>query len=640
MATYSIILGPARVPSPSIADVFSIAYVPIILGIMFSLGKIRRPFDTEKKRFLADVTMTALAVFLLNYEFVITPAWYSHVDKASIEKISTVAYPMLDWVVLISLFLVTRRFRENQVEGWIVLLTIAIASSVVADIAVYVIGYQMNPVTISALVVTALAVVASAIDEATGFLIGIIDRTASRIDANSDMRLLAQNPRRSLIVPIITSLVISIVWFSSLYRPHNGEIVQIIISMIVVLLIIYRDYLVNSDNAILFAKALRDSLTGLNNHRYFQESLNKIFRKAERSNKAVSLLFLDIDNFSHFNNTFGHILGDRVLITIGSAIHNKIRETDEACRLSGDEFAIILPETSGPEALITAGNIRAEIDRVLGRMFPDKDISVTIGISTYPNLAKNKDELVQTTDGALYWAKLHGKNQILLYDPEIVETLSAEERARRVEEAAMLDMVQSLAKAVDARDPYTRLHSKRVSDLATKLAKHIGLDEKTVNRIAIAGILHDVGKIGVPDNILNKPGRLTKDEMTIVKNHPLMSAQIIRSTSLKDIIPAVKAHHERWDGAGYPQGLKGERIPIEARILAIADAYDAMTTDRPYRKGLTDIEALNEIARCAGTQFDPYLAAQFLEMPQFKEVTAAIKELEETVEGLDKASGM
>jgi len=455
----------------------------------------------------------------------------------------------------------------------------------------------------------------SAIDEVTGLFIGTIERVKAKFEDMPYSQFISYKRLRTVLLPLLATLVVPVVWLDSSYKGYDGGTsILAIISGLILALLIYRNHLLLSDNAILFAKALRDSLTGLNNHRYFHEVLNRMVIKAKNSDKPVSLLILDIDDFSRVNNAYGHNYGDKVLISIGRIIVSKLRESDEACRLNGDEFGIIMPETGTYRAYNLAKKFRESINKELSSSFPETEITVTIGVSTYPVLAKDKDDLLHTADGALYWAKVHGKNNVLLYDTKVVKDLSAEERAKRTEEAAMLDLVRSLAKAVDARDKYTRLHSKRVSALATKLAKHMKLGDETVNKVEIAGILHDVGKIGIPDNILQKPGRLSDEEMAIVKNHPAFSAQIIKSTSLKNIVSAVKAHHERWDGKGYPYGLKGEQIPLEARILALADTFDAMTSDRPYRKGLPISEALNEIARCAGSQFDPRLAKQFLAM--------------------------
>ncbi|MBE0447611.1 MAG: diguanylate cyclase [Actinobacteria bacterium] len=615
MVVYAATLGPSNIPPISLADVFSVAYLPIILGVLLSLGKIRPPFTTEKKQFLVNITMMSLAMLLLCYQFILIPAWYSNPGMSFVQRIFTIAYPIIDWIVLVSLLFTLHRFRSSQIEGWFILLIAAFTCNILADVTMYFIRYWMNPVSVLAMATGAILISMSALDEVTGAFIGVIDRPRAKTYGISEEQALIQSSWRTILVPLMATIVIPIVWLASLHDGHNeGVPVLVTVSTAIIMLSIYRNHLLASDNAMLFTKALRDSLTGLNNHRYFQEALSRAIIRSDKVKKPVSLLVLDIDDFDDTNRVCGHAFGDMVLTTIGRTIISKVREDDEACRLGGDNFAIIVPDMSSTDAYTFAEQLRESINNVLSDAFPDNPLTITIGVSTYPTLAKNKDNFVCTADGALYWGKLNGKNTTFVYDPEVVEVISAEERARKAEELLFLDMVRILAKAVDARDPYTRRHSQGVSAMASRLASKYGLDKKTVSQIKAAGILHDVGKIGMPDDILVKPDKLTDEEISVIKNHPALSAQIIQSTSLKDMVPAIRAHHERWDGKGYPDGLKGEEIPLEARILAIADTFDAMTTDRPYRKALSIEDALIEIHKCAGTQFDPKLAETFLTM--------------------------
>jgi diguanylate cyclase (GGDEF)-like protein len=605
--------GPKNIPSPNLSDIFIVAYVPIIFGIMFSIGKVTRPFDEVKKQIIVNISMTSLAMFLLCFEFILMPAWQANSGLSLTQKVFTIFYPVVDWVLLASLFFASWGFAEKNSEGWLVYLLCAFMLGITADVSTYVVGYQMSLPFILLSSCGALFIIYAAIDHLTGSLNGLW-RRYGRHDAENGPRA-SGNIWQTVAIPFVSVFVPPIIGVITFY-PHATLEVGIIGFVCIAIngLMIYRSHLLVSENAVLFMKTLRDGLTGLNNYRYFQEVLTKTIQKAHKTDKQVSLVLIDIDNFSKFNSQYGHQTGDRALNTIGGLLSSAIRDTDEACRLSGDEFGIILPKTNEYESLRFAEHLVDRIQRKLRDEFEGMEISVSLGASTYPSLASTKEELLTTADGALYWAKLNGGNGVVLYDPETVEAMSAEERSRKLEEIASLDMVRSLARAVDARDSYTRLHSKRVGYLARRLAERMGLDANMIHIVEVAGILHDVGKIGISDAVLNKPGKLNNDEIAMIRNHPELSAQIVSSTSLKQIIPYVRAHHERWDGGGYPDGLIGEEIPLVARILAVADSFDAMTSDRPYRESLGIERALSEIKRCSGTQFDPYVVQQFLAM--------------------------
>lgn len=617
---YVIRGGAASIPTPSIADAFTIAYVPIMFAVLLSIARLQPPFDQVKKRFIITTTMASLATLLVAIEFMLLPLWHTDPDSSLLDKIFVISYPMFDWLILSSLLFASYKLLEERIEGWIVFLALSFTSTVVADIAFYINGNTLNGLTIFFLGCAAIFVAVAAIDEVSNAFIGTINRPRAK---HSDDTLESSSFSRlaSLLVPVVSALIIPVVWRDYALSPFdNGSFVLFIVSSLILLLAIYTNHRLAVDNAALFAKTLRDRLTGLNNHRYFHEALHRAVGKSKKAKTSLSLIIVDIDDFSKVNNVFGHVYGDDILSAIGREIISSLREADEACRLNGDEFGVILPDTSRVEARVYAESLKSKINRRLKESFSKSDLTISIGISTYPEPAQGQQELLYTADGALYWAKINGKDEIVSYDSNLIKTLNPEERAKKAEEVALIDLVSSLARAVDARDKYTRLHSKGVSYQAKRLGKTLGLSAEVIKRIEISGLLHDVGKIGIPDHILNKPGRLSEAEMLAIKNHSIISAQIIESTSLKGMVAIVRAHHERWDGCGYPDGLKGEEIPLEARILAVADTFDAMTTDRPYRQALPVEDALSEIDRCAGTQLDPMLAEVFVSL--FKTTSA------------------
>jgi diguanylate cyclase (GGDEF)-like protein/putative nucleotidyltransferase with HDIG domain len=353
--------------------------------------------------------------------------------------------------------------------------------------------------------------------------------------------------------------------------------------------------------------ALTDPLTGLGNHRHFHERLQRELQSAEEQTTPLTLCFVDIDDFKRINDRFGHPSGDRVL----SQVAGKLRQGGEAFRLGGDEFALLLVDHDEGTALAAANSI---VERI-GALDLDHIGSVTVsaGLATFPIQGHGRDELIRLADSALYWAKEHGKNRVRLYRPDVVELAELKRLAAGPDRAARYRAAASLAKAVDARDTYTGSHSERVSELAAQIAKRVGLDAEHVELTRLAGSLHDLGKLAIPEEILRKPGELTDSERLVLERHPQIGFRMLDSLGVEPVADVVLHHHERWDGAGYPDGLSGEAIPLGARIIFVADAYDAMTSDRVYRPRRSAEAALSELERCAGTQFDPLIVNAFVE---------------------------
>ena len=351
--------------------------------------------------------------------------------------------------------------------------------------------------------------------------------------------------------------------------------------------------------------ALTDPLTGLGNHRHFHERLQNDLDKAQDEGFALTLVLLDIDNFKQINDRYGHPTGDKVLAQVAA----RLRQGGEAFRLGGDEFALLLPRRDEHEGLSIARSIierMSETEVEVGEV-----LSMSAGVATYPQHGVERSELVRVADSALYLAKDQGKNTVRVYRPDVIELAELRRLAEGPDRAARLRAAASLAHAVDARDAYTGSHSYMVGELAARVARRMDLDSESIELTRLAGSLHDLGKLAIPEEILRKPGPLNEAERLVLERHPQIGYRMLDSLGVEPVATWVLHHHERWDGRGYPEQKAGDDIPLGARILFVADAYDAMTTDRVYRGRLSHDRAIAELERCAGTQFDPDVVAAF-----------------------------
>ena len=353
--------------------------------------------------------------------------------------------------------------------------------------------------------------------------------------------------------------------------------------------------------------ALTDPLTGLGNHRHFHERLERELQTAHERRLPLTLCLVDVDDFKRINDRFGHPAGDRVL----SRLATRLRQTGEAFRLGGDEFALLLPGYDEAAALTAASSV---VDRIAAL---DLDhvgsVTVSAGLAISPQHAGDRDELIRLADSALYWAKEYGKNRVRAYRPDVIELAELKRLASGPDRAARFRAAASLARAVDARDVYTGSHSQRVAELAARTARRLGLPDEEVELTRLAASLHDLGKLAIPEEILRKPGPLTEPERIVLERHPQIGFRMLESLGVDPVADWVLHHHERWDGSGYPDGLPGERIPLGARIIFVADAYDAMTSERVYRRRVAPDEAVAELDRCSGTQFDPCIVRALAE---------------------------
>ena len=359
----------------------------------------------------------------------------------------------------------------------------------------------------------------------------------------------------------------------------------------------------------LASAARTDVLTGLLNRRGFEEAFELELERARRGGHALSVLVGDLDNFKQINDRFGHHVGDVALARASDVLDGRKRRIDTVARLGGEEFALIVPEADDHAAYMLAERLRTSLrDAFKGESVP---VTISFGVATFPSHGESYETLLGTADDALYAAKELGRDRTVIYSKEVVGILTPIDQPNgpRNEHLAT---VLALAEALDVRDPATARHSKTVGRFAALIAGEMGLPADVVERVRIAGMLHDIGKIAVSNMLLSKTDPLTADEWAEIRRHAEVGARILANARLGDIGEWVLAHHERPDGDGFPHGIANGDIPLEARILAVADAYEAMISDRVYKPSLSPEEAREELRRCAGSQFDAAVVEAFL----------------------------
>ncbi len=362
------------------------------------------------------------------------------------------------------------------------------------------------------------------------------------------------------------------------------------------------------------AKANKDYLTGLNNHGYFKELLEKELIAARESEKPLCVALLDLDDFKKYNDLNGHIQGDQLLKEFGNLL-----EVESApkgfivSRYGGEEFSVIMPNTSRNEALGFINQVRKKTNDTVFKgveSLPYGCLSFSAGITQWKKETFNTSELLSKADQALYFAKDQGKNLVQVYnehtDYSVQRSLNLEKELAEAEHQLKIFL---------SKDVYTYRHSKRVYQYAVDFSKKLNLSDHERKTLILGALVHDIGKIEIPRDILNKKGKLEPHEWEIMKKHVTWGKEIISiDKKLEDLVPLVELHHERYDGKGYPYGLKGKTIPKLARILCIIDSFDAMTTERPYQKTKTFAEGIAELRKWSGRQFDPQFVEPFINM--------------------------
>lgn len=362
-----------------------------------------------------------------------------------------------------------------------------------------------------------------------------------------------------------------------------------------------------------YYEARRDELTGLHNRKSFYETASQLFEK--NNERALAMMMLDVDDFKLYNQLYGTKEGDIALQQIAHIIRASSEGRGIAYRLTGKEFALLLPGYDIYSAKMMAESILDQVRQMHANqdLYQLKVLTMSCGICAAPYMASTLDELITNADFAVYTAKRAGKNRVVIYSEEVVEEQQKTEHTSGYD--AYASTIVALTATIDTKDHYTFRHSQNVAEYAAALAKGYGMNQEFVSVVREAGLLHDIGKIGIREDILNKTDNLTPEEYAIMKTHVESSVGIIRHLpSLDYVIPAVISHHERYDGKGYPRGLAGENIPLMGRILCVVDCFDAMTTKRSYKEAYSTERALAILEQERGRQFDPELVDIFVKM--------------------------
>jgi diguanylate cyclase (GGDEF)-like protein len=360
----------------------------------------------------------------------------------------------------------------------------------------------------------------------------------------------------------------------------------------------------------LAAAARTDSLTQLANRRELEERFAAELERSTRTARPLSIVVLDLDWFKEYNDRFGHSAGDRVLVLLAQALKRATRTSDVVARLGGEEFGVLAPETDETEAYLLSERLRAEVRSAFAR--ETEKMTISCGVASFPIHGITLGELLHAADRALYEAKESGRDRSVVFKQAGVEGVEREQVAIERTSPRLASLV-SLAEAVDRRKG-SPANSRRVARYAEALARKLRLPEEESERVRIAALLRDVGEVGVAESILNKDGPLDPRERLEVERHPEIGARIVGAAQLGRVGEWILTHHERPDGQGYPRGLREHQIPLEGRIVAVADAYAAMTADRPYRRPFSPHRARAELQARAGTQFDHDVVEAFLEL--------------------------
>ncbi|HET9014181.1 MAG TPA: diguanylate cyclase [Thermomicrobiaceae bacterium] len=618
---YDEIVRGQLTPFPSTADVaFLLAYPCLLIGIL-ALRDPRQSFIVRTRDLLDTLTVMAGAM-TFSWYFLLAPTLLQ-AGAGPLGKLVGLAYPVGDLIVVACILQLLAHDTQRELRSAVGVAAAAMAVIVLTD---SVFSFQTLHGTY-----------------ATGGFVDLgwpLGDMLLALSAQAILLATARTPRGSIDAPVepgpvdlwralmpyvplpFVTLLVLWVWFGTRRGlPEQGLAIG---AVTLVVLVVTRQVLTILENrrlhaaASLYARRLEaanarleelattDLLTELPNHRGLATVLDRELERARRVGHPLSLLFVDLDHFKAINDVYGHVAGDTVLAEFGRITRMSLRAVDVVGRWGGEEFLAVLPECDGDDAVAAAERVRAAVTRHAFDLGGGLHLTCCVGVACYPADATEREDLLTLADQALYSAKQLGRDQVR----SARDVRSAGPAGEPREIQALTGTVEALAATVAARDAGAAGTADEMSTLVLDLALAMGMESGQAQVLALVARLHDLGKVAIPDAILLKPAHLAADELAIVRSHPEVGAAILaRVPELRALGPLIRAHHERWDGTGYPDGLAGDAIPLGARILAVADAFVALTSERPYRAARGRDDGLALLQAAAGTQFDPAVVA-------------------------------
>jgi diguanylate cyclase (GGDEF)-like protein len=580
---------------PSIADPLYLAHYPLVVAGLLLLIRRRAPGRDLPR--LLDAAVIAVVAAMLSWLYVIGPQ--ARMDSPVLAKLASLGYPVMD-LALLSVALPLILGAGSRPRAFF-LLMVNLAGIMAAD-TIYVLqqlaGTYQAGNFLDAIWLTANLALGTA----------ALDPTMSRLGEKAPVKDSALGPVR-----IAVTFAAALVAPATLIVQYVTDSLQDVLVVAVACAVLFLLTIVRLVGLVAAQRklAITDSLTGLYTRRFFEAQLPIELARARRVNGSMAVLIIDVDRFKSINDRYGHPAGDRVLMEIADRLSRTVRSGEVLARYGGEEFALVVPGISPEDLPIVAERLRSQVSSSPIAATAQTQVSVTISVGTasYPLHGDDPGELVSMADRALYAAKASGRDRI------VVSGLMSTNGGPGPDTDRML--VDYLCEVADRVDGWLSSyeHSRAIGRWSTVLAEELGLATKAVRCAELAGRLHDVGKIVIPESVLRKPGALSEDEWRLIRRHPDFGFRLARMIPGYDgVARVIRQHHERYDGGGYPEGLTGREIRIEARVLSVCDSWAAMRSDRPYQPACTEDQAREEVRVGRGTQFDPDVADLFLDL--------------------------